>query len=81
MKLVEAIGKRVDNLLKERGMTQYELSQRGGIPRSTINVIVGVKRNTTKIDTIYQIAATLGIPLKKFFDDPLFDDITDQYRF
>mgnify|MGYP000200900592 FL=1 len=77
MKLVEAIGKRVDNLLKERGMTQYELSQRGGIPRSTINVIVGVKRNTTKIDTIYQIAATLGIPLKKFFDDPLFDDITD----
>ena len=77
MKLVEAIGKRVDNLLQERGMTQYELSQRGGIPRSTINVIVGVKRNTTKIDTIYQIAATLGIPLKKFFDDPLFDDITD----
>jgi len=77
MKLVEAIGKRVDNLLKERGMTQYELSQRGGIPRSTINVIVGVKRNTTKIDTIYQIVATLGIPLKKFFDDPLFDDITD----
>ncbi len=77
MKLVEAIGKRVDNLLQERGMTQYELSQRGGIPRSTINVVVGVKRNTTKIDTIYQIAATLGIPLKKFFDDPLFDDITD----
>lgn len=69
MKLVEAIGKRVDNLLQERGMTQYELSQRGGIPRSTINVVVGVKRNTTKIDTIYQIAATLGIPLKKFFDD------------
>ena len=77
MKIVEAIGKRVDNLLQERGMTQYELSQRGGIPRSTINVVVGVKRNTTKIDTIYQIAATLGIPLKKFFDDPLFDDITD----
>ena len=77
MKLVEAIGKRVDNLLKERGMTQYELSQRGGIPRSTINVIVGVKRNTTKIDTIYQIAATLGIPLKKFFFFFLFDDITD----
>lgn len=77
MKLVEAIGKRVDNLLQERGMTQYELSQRGGIPRSTINVVIGVKRNTTKIDTIYQIAATLGIPLKKFFDDPLFDDITD----
>ena len=77
MKLVEAIGKRVDNLLQERGMTQYELSQRGGIPRSTINVVVGVKRNTTKIDTIYQIAATLGIPPKKFFDDPLFDDITD----
>lgn len=77
MKLIEAIGKRVEQLLDERGLTQYELAKRGGIPRSTISVIVGIKRNTAKIDTIYQIAATLGIPLKKFFDDPLFDDVSD----
>ena len=41
MKLIECIGKRIDNLLKERGLTQYELSEKGGIPRSTINVIIG----------------------------------------
>lgn len=31
MKLIECIGKRIDNLLKERGLTQYELSEKGGI--------------------------------------------------
>ena len=77
MKLIECIGKRIDNLLKERGLTQYELSEKGGIPRSTINVIIGAKRKTTQIDTIYQIADTLGISLKQFFDDNLFDNISD----
>ena len=37
MKLVEAIGKRVENLLKERNLTQYYLYKTGGIPRTTIN--------------------------------------------
>lgn len=56
MKLVEAIGIRVKNLLDDAGMTQYELSKQGGIPRSTISVIIGVKRNSVKTDTLYQIA-------------------------
>lgn len=29
------------------------------------------------IDTIYQICATLGISLKTFFDDPIFDEVSD----
>ena len=77
MKLVEAVGKRVDDLLKNRNMTQYEVAQQGGIPRSTISVVVAVKRKSGKIDTIYQICATLGISLKTFFDDPIFDEVSD----
>lgn len=77
MKLVEAIGIRVKNLLDDAGMTQYELSKQGGIPRSTISVIIGVKRNSVKTDTLYQIASSLGITLKDFFDDPIFDEVTD----
>ncbi len=77
MKLVEAVGKRVDNLLQDRHLTQYEVAMQGGIPRSTISVIIAVKRKSVKIDTIYQICATLGISLKTFFDDPVFDNVSD----
>lgn len=77
MKLSEAIGKRVENLLAERNMTQYQLYKQGGIPRSTISVTVDGKYKTVKIDTVYQIATTLGLTLKEFFDDPLFDDLED----
>lgn len=77
MRLVEASGIRVKNLLEDAGMTQYELSKQGGIPRSTISVIISVKRNSVKSDTLFQIASSLGISLKEFFDDPIFDEVTD----
>ena len=77
MRLAEAIGKRVERLLEERGMTQYQLYKDGGIPRSTISVTVDAKYKTVKLDTVYQIAATLGMTLKEFFDDPIFDCIED----
>jgi predicted transcriptional regulator len=77
MTLSEAVGKRVENLLAERNMTQYQLYKNGAIPRSTISVTVDGKYKTVKLDTIYQIVATLGITLKEFFDDPLFDEIED----
>ena len=77
MTLSEAVGKRVENLLAERNMTQYQLYKNGGIPRSTISVIIDGKYKTVKLDTVYQIVATLGITLKEFFDDPLFDEVED----
>ena len=77
MKLSEAVGKRVENLLAERNMTQYQLYKNGGIPRSSNSVTVDGKYKTVKLDTIYQIVATLGITLKEFFDDALFDELED----
>lgn len=77
MRLVEAVGKRVDDLLTERNMKQNHLAKQGGISRSTISVLIASKRNAVELDTVYQICATLGITLKDFFDDPLFDEVTD----
>lgn len=77
MRLTEAIGKRIENLLKERNITQYELCKRGGIPRSTVSVIIAGKPQTVKMDTVYQIAATLEMSLEQFFSDPIFDEVTD----
>ena len=43
----------------------------------TADKTVDGKYKTVKLDTIYQIVATLGITLKDFFDDELFDEIDD----
>ena len=81
MKLIKAIGIRIENLIKEReNFTQYQLGKLGGIPRATIWKIINpdtTRVKTVKVDTIYQIAATLGLSLKEFFDDPVFDEVTD----
>lgn len=77
MTLTEAVGKRVEKLLKERGLTQYQLYKTGGIPRPTVSVIVKGKNKTVNLFTVYQIAATLNLSLKEFFDDAAFDDLED----
>ena len=77
MKLVEAIGKRVENLLKERGLTQYYLFKNGGVPRTTVNDVITVRKKRVSTDTVYQICSTLGLTLEEFFADPLFYDIDD----
>lgn len=75
--LTEAIGIRLKALLQEHNITQYYLCKMGGIPRATVNLIINGRVKSPKIDTIYQIAATLGISLQEFFDDPVFSEVTD----
>ena len=77
MTLSQAVGKRIEKLLKERNMTQYQLCKMGGIPRSTISVTISGKHKTIKLDTIYQVVATLNITLEEFFADELFENIED----
>ena len=77
MTLSEAIGERVKNLLAERNFSQYELYKRGGVPRSTICDVINNNKKRVSTDTVYQVSATLGISLKEFFDDPLFDNLED----
>ena len=77
MKLVQAIAKRVEKLLKEKGYTLYKLQYAGGAPRSTVSDVILCKKKRVSTDTIYQICVTLGIELKDFFDDPIFKEVTD----
>ncbi len=77
MKLVEAIGKRVENLLKEKGISQYYLFKNGGVPRTTINDVINVRKKRVSTDTVYQICSTLGLTLEEFFADSLFKNLDD----
>ncbi len=77
MKLTEAIAIRVKNLLDERNLSQYSLFKNGGVPRSTVSNVVNNNKKRVSTETIYQICSTLGISLKDFFDDKIFDNIDD----
>lgn len=80
MKLIEAIGIRIERLRTKNGLTIYELAKQAGMPRGTIWKIEHhdpTLVKTVKLDTVYQIAATLNMSLKDFFDDPIFVEVDD----
>ncbi len=77
MKLTEATSKRIKQLLDMGGLIPNYLHTVGGLPKSTISTIMNEKVKTIKLDTLYQICATLGVSLKEFFDDPIFDEVSD----
>ena len=77
MKLTEAISKRVQNLLNEKGIKQYYLFKNGGLPRSTLSNVINCKKGRVSTETVYQICSTLDMTLAEFFTDNLFNDIDD----
>ena len=77
MNLTEATAKRINDLLEERNWKQYDLFKNGGIPRSTISNVINLKKKKVSSYAVYQICATLGITMKEFYDDPIFDEVND----
>ena len=73
MKLNEAISARIKELCKERGMTQYNLSTKSGVPQSTLSTIIKCKFPSMKMRIIYEICEGFEITIKEFFDSALFD--------
>lgn len=77
MSLAEAIKIRIFALMKERGFSQYDFYTKGGIAKSTVSQVLNGTRERVAVKTIYEMISTMGVSLKEFFDDPIFDDISD----
>lgn len=74
MKLNEAVSRRLQELLNERGMTQYQLSMRSGLPKSTIGNIVNCQYDSMKLRIIHEMCQGLDINIQGFFASELFDE-------
>ena len=74
MKLNEAVSRRLQELLKERGMTQYQLSMQSGLPKSTIGNIVNCQYDSMQLRIIHEMCQGLGMNISDFFDSSLFDE-------
>ena len=69
----EALAARINELLSEKGMTQYRLAMNSGVTAQNIDHIRRQRNQTNAVNIIYQIAKGFGMTLKKFFDSQLFD--------
>ncbi len=74
LRLNQAISKRVIQLLEERGMTQYELFMKSGVPRSTIGNVINCAYDSVKLRIIHEMCQGFGIGLENFFSSPFFDE-------
>ena len=72
MKLNEAISQRLNELLQEKGMTQYQLYMKSGVPKSTIGNVINCSYDSVKLRIIHEMCQGLGIEIVEFFDSPLF---------
>ena len=74
MKLNEAISQRLNELLQEKGMTQYQLYMKSGVPKSTIGNVVNCAYDSVKLRIIHEMCQGLGISITEFFHSSLFDE-------
>lgn len=65
--LHKKFGKRVQELRKERGLTQEDLAGEVGVDRSYMGFVERGEKNAT-LDKIGKIASALHIRLKELFD-------------
>ena len=59
---------RIQELLKERNWSMYTLSQRAGIPQSTLSNLF-LRCNSPTIPTLERICGAFGITLEEFFHE------------
>lgn len=74
MQLSKAVSLRLTELLKQKGMTQYQLYMKSGVPKSTIGNVVNCSYDSVKLRVIHELCQGLGISICEFFDSPLFDE-------
>ena len=74
MQLNEAVSKRLTELLRERGMTQYQLYMKSGVPKSSIGNVVNCAYDSVKLRIIHEMCKGLNISISEFFNSPLFDE-------
>jgi len=74
MQLNEAISERLIELLKARGMTQYQLYMKSGVPKSTIGNVINCAYDSVKLSIIHEMCQGLNISISDFFNSPLFEE-------
>ena len=74
MQLNQAVSQRLEELLRERGMTQYQLYIKSGVPKSTIGNIINCAYDSVKLRIIHELCQGMDVTISEFFASPLFEE-------
>lgn len=72
----EAFRRRVLELMEERNISRYELAERAGVRRSTIQSAL---EGNPSLLTVQRIASGLDVSLYEFFDSELFQETEEEF--
>ncbi len=74
MQLNKAVSLRLNELLEEKNMTQYQLYMKSGVPKSTIGNVINCTYDSVKLRIIHEMCQGLEISVCEFFQSPLFEE-------
>lgn len=75
MRPSDAVVARIQSLCQERRITLNRLAHLSQTPQSTLNEIFSRRTQNPGVATLAKVCRGLGISLRTFFDDPLFDEV------
>ena len=67
MQLNRAVSIRLMELLSEKDMTQYQLSTKSGLPRSTVSNIINCTYPSIKLRIVHEVCQGLEIGMGIYF--------------
>lgn len=73
MKINKAFALKFSKIMYEKGISKYKLEKKTGLSHATFRNIFNEVNSDIMFSTIINILSALGIELKDFFDDELFD--------
>ena len=75
MYINEATITRIRTLSKAQRLSMYELAYKTGMPPSTVKSIMNGKSKNPGIVNIKKMAEGLGLTIREFYDDDIFDNL------
>lgn len=75
MELSEAISLRITELLEQNKMNVYQLSNKSGVPRSTLSKFLSRKTKTMRLENLLYICEAFNVTLSEFFASKFFNDV------
>lgn len=78
MNAKKAVAQRIIELCRQRGIAINTLANDAGISPSTVYSMLNAKSKNPGIVTIKKVCDGMGISLREFFDNKLFDDLEQE---
>ncbi|MBQ8658857.1 MAG: helix-turn-helix transcriptional regulator [Clostridia bacterium] len=74
MKAVEAVSKRVKEIMEKTGATVKEVSKKAGLAETTVYKVLKATNKTIRITTVWRLCKGLEVGFLEFLTSPYFEE-------